>query len=1246
MHWRPAFSKLHHWGLRAKIITWVFVPTVVISLAVALVAFYASQQVTEELVVERDKAVIHLAAEDLSARLRSYSEYLNTLARLPDFYSGSADGQRAALERSASFLALFDGGVVVLDSSGRVAAAQPRRDDILMEDWSDRPYYQTYAVSRIGGVPAQATISNILSDGPDGAPVVAVVTPIIGEQGEFRGVLVGMFRINSVSTNSLYADILKFNPSKSGEAYVVDQYGRVVYHTIPEYVGTDFSQQPIVRAVITGQDPGALRTSSPTGEQIVAGYAPIADTPWGFVVEESWEELTSRSSNYQTSIILLLFMGVILPAIVVNIRVRRILQPITDLTLAVQEVAQGNFGRTIQARTGDEIEALADQFNSMSQQLQASYSHLEDKVAARTHELSTLNAIAEVVNRSLDLDEILRSALEKTLHLLGVERGSIFLLEDVSECHNLAEDVKNDEVCLVLRVQRGNSAEMVAAMRHMRTTEGVAGKALQMGRPVVLNASDYPAGRLAPRIFQEGIRSLAGAPILSKEQPLGVLTLATLRERAFPAQELDLLAAIGQQVGVAVEKARLYEQAQKEIAERKRAEEALQRVSDERARRNQELALVNRIIAAAASRQDLQAVLETVCQELGKIFLVDRAAAALLDESGKSLSVMAEYHLPGVSSSLGMEIPLQDNEVTRQVLETRQAMAIDDAQNDPRMADLRPLMVQQDIASILIVPLVVQDQALGTIGLDASQRRIFTPEEINLAANIAAAASQAVERARAEDALRKAKESAEMANRSKSIFLANMSHELRTPLNAILGFAQLMGRDPKLDAEQQDNLQTIQRSGEHLLNLINDVLEMSKIEAGRTTLYVQPTDFHRLLAMLESMFRLRAEDKGLLLMFERHPDVPRYLRLDEGKLRQVLINLLSNAIKFTQAGGVTLRVRCLSGEAAQEEDQTQLEFEVQDTGVGIAPEDQKVLFDPFVQTTSGKKSQEGTGLGLAISQQFVRLMGGAITLESEPGQGSLFRFGVLVEPADQSDVQSLEKTESARRVVGLEPGQGPFRLLVVEDKAANRRLLVRLLSSFGFEVREALNGKEAIDIWQDWQPHLIWMDMRMPVMNGHEATRHIKSRLQGQSTVIVALTASAFEEDRLMVLSEGCDDFVRKPFREQEIYDKLEKYLGVRFIYQDMKPIPEIFGDGDASQLWEHPEQNIPAMRAALLSLDPQWVADLGQAAVQADAEWLEELIIAIEARNATLASALANLVHNFRFDIIMALARSEGDKT
>ena len=399
------------------------------------------------------------------------------------------------------------------------------------------------------------------------------------------------------------------------------------------------------------------------------------------------------------------------------------------------------------------------------------------------------------------------------------------------------------------------------------------------------------------------------------------------------------------------------------------------------------------------------------------------------------------------------------------------------------------------------------------------------------------------ERLQAEQ-LRIAKQAAEAASVAKSTFVANMSHEIRTPMNAILGFSQLLRRDSNLSESQRQQLDVINSSGEHLLHLINDVLEMSKIEAGSTIANPTAFDLHALLDELESMFELRAQAKGLALTVTRTPDVPRYIITDENKLRQVFVNLLGNAVKFTTLGSVELHV-----DVHDVGDQSQLVAEVRDTGRGVAPEDLDRMFGYFEQVTvTGEAEAEaGTGLGLAISRGFVRLLGGDITVRSELGVGSTFRFEIVIEPTGAR----TGETPLRHRVVGLVPGQPCYRVLIADDAADNRDLLVQLLEPVGFVTRVVTNGEEAVEEFQGWQPHLILMDMRMPVIDGYEATRRIRSLPSGSDVAIIGVTASAFAEMRQGVFDAGVDDFIIKPFHERDLFDKISERLGARYVYDD-----------------------------------------------------------------------------------------------
>jgi signal transduction histidine kinase len=512
--------------------------------------------------------------------------------------------------------------------------------------------------------------------------------------------------------------------------------------------------------------------------------------------------------------------------------------------------------------------------------------------------------------------------------------------------------------------------------------------------------------------------------------------------------------------------------------------------------------------------------------------------------------------------------------------------------------------------------------------------------------------------------LQKVALAAEVANKAKSVFLANMSHELRSPLNSILGFAQLLMRSSTLDPKDKDNVEIISRSGEHLLTLINNVLDLSKIEAGRTVLNEINFDLRRLLEDLEQMFRLKAEDKGLQLVFDLPVDLPQYVRTDEVKLRQCLINLLNNAIKFTSEGGVSVRVRKQKATTAEFGNSQQeisclgdrkvpetidfpakricsaclfLEFEIEDTGAGIPAVEIDTIFEAFTQIKSQNKYQEGTGLGLAITRSFIQLMGGEIAVKSEVGNGTIFSFDVAVSSVDAAEVETKQQM---RREIGLEPNQPRYRILIVDDKWDNRQLLIRLLSSLDFELKEASNGIEAVDIWEVWQPHLIWMDVRMPIMDGCEATRKIRfqeSQKQGElaidRTAIIAITASTFEEERSLILDAGCDDFVRKPFRDKIIFEKMAELIGVRYIYEE-EPLQL------AAAVSVEPVSEF-SLSQDLSTMPQEWIEEMYEAAQSIDNEKILQLISQIPPARDSLGQTLKDWASIFRCDRIIDLIES-----
>ena len=426
----------------------------------------------------------------------------------------------------------------------------------------------------------------------------------------------------------------------------------------------------------------------------------------------------------------------------------------------------------------------------------------------------------------------------------------------------------------------------------------------------------------------------------------------------------------------------------------------------------------------------------------------------------------------------------------------------------------------------------------------------------------------------------RAKEAAEHANRAKSVFLANMSHELRTPLNAILGFTDLIRKAPDTSAEQLKKLNIIAKSSENLLDLINNVLDISKIEAGHMVREDSDINLRQFLNEIQSLMSVKVAEKGLSFEVKLASNLPEIIRTDAGKLRQVLTNLLANAVKYTEQGHISLSISKLERKFPE---CAWLRFDVEDTGIGIGSEAQKVIFSPFEQVGSQPSGETGTGLGLAICRQFAGVMDGQIGVDSEPGKGSRFYLTIPVGTLAASKNMPMELQDE--RVIGVAGPQKQYRILIAEDREENRILLRSLHEPLAFDVRDVTNGTEALAQFEQWQPHLIWMDIRMPGMSGLEVTQQIKNSKPGTDTKIIALTAHALEKERIEILEAGCDDLIRKPFRDADIYGALNKHLGIRFLYAEPKNHPRLPPeDGLSKQLTEQlSEQQMKKIPARLL---------------------------------------------------------------
>lgn len=658
-------------SLRAKIIAWSFVPAATILLAMALVAFYAYQQVTEKLTIERGQAVIHISASRLKTNLEGYANTLAALARLPAIYRNEPAAQRAALGQAGNRLAIFDGGVVLLDATGKVVATEPERPEIIEQDWSTRAYYQAAVRAHIVGFHSPLFVSDIAPDGPDGAQVVAFIAPVVGERGEFQGILAGLFRVGAAATNAFYGDILKLRLVESGNVYLVDSLGRVIYHSVPERIGADFAEQAVVQQALSGQV-GAVRTRDVAGREIIASFAPVPGTAWGIVAEEDWNALISSNRGYQHLLLLLLVLSVVAPALVIAVGTRQIMRPITELINAAQQVARGNFGQLITAQTGDEIEELARQFNTMSRELQVFYEFMNQRVADRTRELEqaqaelelalletdrqrqmaeSLRQVAQVLTASLDRDTVLAHIVEQLGCVIQYDGSGVFLRD-------------GDDLVVSWGDQ---GADTYLGRRVSLSSQDPAARVFASRRPLVV-----PDVQVEPHwsVWNGGerIRCWMGAPLLVGDRPIGVLTAHSFQANAYSEQAAQVLQIFANQAAIAIENARLYQQS-RELA-----------ILEERNRLARELhdsvtqSLYSlRLLAEGWRRQVSAGDVEHAAEYLGRIgeitqqalkemrLLVHELRPSTLEQQG--LLGALRYRLDAVENRAGVEARLVAEDV-------------------------------------------------------------------------------------------------------------------------------------------------------------------------------------------------------------------------------------------------------------------------------------------------------------------------------------------------------------------------------------------------------------------------------------------------------------------------------------------------------------------------------------------------------------------------------------------------------
>ena len=782
----------------------------------------------------------------------------------------------------------------------------------------------------------------------------------------------GPVTVAEVNLKFIWDVVSRIKIGDKGKAYVVDRNGFLIADPDIGLVlrKTDLSNLPHVKTAIGAHDPGAaaMLSTDLTGTQVLTSVATIDPLGWGVFVEQPVAEVYEKLNASILRTGLLLLAGLVISAIAALALARGMVRPIRILDEGARRIGDGDLDQKINIHTGDELEALADQFNRMTGQLSESYAGLERKVDERTHELqhsleqqTAISEILRVISSSpTDVQPVLDAIADRALNLCGASAASIHLTDG-----NVLRHVAS----------KGESPEEATATALLPISrDSISGRAVLERRTihvhdVLAEAPEYPVG--AEISLRIGNRTLLVTPLYREGQPFGTILLRRKEVRPFSEREIALLQTFGDQAAIAIENVRLFNETKDALDQQRASGEVLAAISN--------------------SIADTAPVFERILESCERLFAGKVIAIETVDSTG-TLRI-ERFRGPGRMNQDQYVIGpvIAGASVSANAILSRTVQHVIDIPNGTDLPSRsRQSYLDIEVRSAIVAPMLWENEGIGCISVGRENVGPFSDKDIALLRTFADQAVIAIQNARLFHEIQDKSRQLEVANQHKSEFLANMSHELRTPLNAIIGFSEVLLERlfGELNEKQDDYLKDIHSSGRHLLNLINDILDLSKVEAGRMELDLSTFDLPTAIANAMTLIRERAQQHGITLAKEVAPELGNVVA-DERKFKQILLNLLSNAVKFTPDGGrIDVTAQC---------DKDNIVVAVHDTGIGIAPEDQEAVFEEFRQVGHNYTSkQEGTGLGLALTRRFVELHGGQISVHSMPGKGSTFTFSLPI----------------------------------------------------------------------------------------------------------------------------------------------------------------------------------------------------------------------------------------------------------